>query len=49
VSTEVSNEQLATLKAKAAAQGLTVQDLLKKLAHEAAESTGVADTHAGLW
>jgi PIN domain nuclease of toxin-antitoxin system len=49
VSTEVSNEQPAALKAKTAAQGLTVQDLLKKLAHKAAESTGVADTHAGLW
>jgi hypothetical protein len=37
VSIEVSDEQLAALKAKAAAQGLTVQDWLKKLADEQAE------------
>ncbi len=37
VSIEVSNEQLAALKAKAAAQGLTLQDWLKKLAGEEAE------------
>lgn len=35
VTLEVSNEQLATLKAKAAAQGLTLQDWLYKLAVEA--------------
>jgi hypothetical protein len=34
VSIELSNEQLATLKAKAAAQGLTVQDWLQRLALE---------------
>ena len=34
VSIEVSNEQLAALKAKAAAQGLTLQDWLKKLAED---------------
>ena len=34
---EVSKEQLASLKAKAAAQGLTVQDWLKKLAGEEAQ------------
>jgi hypothetical protein len=39
VSIEVSNEQLAALKAKAAAQGLTLQDWLKKLADEGAEPT----------
>jgi hypothetical protein len=39
VSIEVSNEQLAALKAKAAAQGLTLQDWLKKLAGEEAEPT----------
>jgi hypothetical protein len=39
VSIEVSNEQLAALNAKAAAQGLTLQDWLKKLAGEEAEST----------
>lgn len=33
-SIEVTNEQLAALKAKAAAQGLTLQDWLKKLAEE---------------
>jgi hypothetical protein len=32
VSIEFSNEQLAALKAKAAAQGLTLQDWLQKLA-----------------
>ena len=37
VSIEVSNEQLAALKAKAAAQGLTLQDWLKKLAAEEVE------------
>ena len=36
---EVSNEQLAALKAKAAAQGLTLQDWLQKLADEEPEST----------
>jgi hypothetical protein len=35
VSIEVSNEQLAALKAKAAAQGLTLQDWLYQLAVEA--------------
>ena len=39
VSIEVSNEQLAALKAKAAAQGLTLQDWLKKLADKEAEPT----------
>ena len=39
VSIEVSNEQLAVLKAKAAAQGLTLQDWLHKLADEEPEST----------
>jgi hypothetical protein len=39
VNIEVSNEQLAALKAKAAAQGLTLQDWLKKLADEEAEPT----------
>jgi predicted DNA binding CopG/RHH family protein len=39
VSIEVSNEQLAALKAKAAAQGLTLQDWLKKLADEESEPT----------
>jgi len=34
VSIEVSNEQLAALKAKAAAQGLTLQDWLHKLAED---------------
>jgi len=34
VSIEVSNQQLAALKAKAAAQGLTLQDWLQKLADE---------------
>ena len=37
VSIEVSNEQLAALKAKAAAQGLTLQDWLQKLAQEEPE------------
>jgi hypothetical protein len=37
VSIEVSNEQLAALKARAAAQGLTLQDWLKKLADEESE------------
>ena len=37
VSIEVSNEQLAALNAKAAAQGLTLQDWLKKLAGEESE------------
>jgi hypothetical protein len=37
VSIEFSNEQLAALKAKAAAQGLTLQDWLQKLAIEAPE------------
>ena len=39
VSIEVSNEQLAALKAKAAAQGLTLQDWLKRLAQEDVEAT----------
>ena len=39
VSIEVSNEQLAAFKARAAAQGLTLQDWLKKLAGEEAEPT----------
>jgi len=39
VSIEITNEQLAALKAKAAAQGLTLQDWLKKLADEEAEPT----------
>jgi hypothetical protein len=34
VSIEVSKEQLAVLKAKAAAQGMTLQDWLRKLAVE---------------
>ncbi len=34
VSIEVSREQLAALKAKAAAQGLTLQEWLRKLAEE---------------
>ena len=34
VSIELSNEQLAALKAKATAQGLTLQDWLQKLALE---------------
>ncbi len=34
VSIEFSNEQLAALKAKAAAEGLTLQDWLRKLALE---------------
>jgi hypothetical protein len=34
VSIEVSNEQLTALKAKAAAQGLTLQDWLQKLAED---------------
>jgi hypothetical protein len=38
VTIEFSNEQLATLKAKAAAQGLTLQEWLLKLAAEAPES-----------
>ena len=38
VSIEISNEQLAALQAKAAAQGLTLEDWLKKLAYEEAES-----------
>jgi hypothetical protein len=37
VSIELSSEQLAALKAKAAAQGLTVQDWLRKLALEQSE------------
>ena len=37
VTIEFSNEQLAALKAKAAAQGLTLQDWLHKLADEAPE------------
>ena len=37
-SVEVSNEQLAALKAKAAAQGLTLQDWLLKLALEEPEA-----------
>ena len=37
VTIEVSEEQLATLKAKASAQGLTLQDWLQKLAAEEAE------------
>jgi hypothetical protein len=37
VTIEVSNEQLAALNAKAAAQGLTLQDWLKKLAGEESE------------
>ena len=38
-SIEVTNEQLAALKAKAVAQGLTLQDWLKKLAQEDVETT----------
>jgi len=38
VSIEVSSEQLVALKAKAAAQGLTLQDWLYKLAAEKLES-----------
>ena len=34
VSIEVSNEQLAAMKAKAAAEGLTLQDWLRKIAEE---------------
>ena len=37
VSIEFSNEQLAAIKAKAAAQGLTLQDWLLKLALEEPE------------
>jgi hypothetical protein len=37
VSIEISNEQLAALKAKAAAHGLSLQDWLRKLAFEAPE------------
>jgi hypothetical protein len=37
VSIEFSDEQLAVLKAKAAAQGLTLQDWLRKLALEEPE------------
>lgn len=37
VSIEISNEQLVALKAKAAAQGLTLQDWLQKLAVEESE------------
>jgi hypothetical protein len=37
VTMEVSNEQLAALKAKAAAQGLTLHDWLQKLADERPE------------
>jgi hypothetical protein len=37
VTIEFTNEQLAALKAKAAAQGLTIQDWLHKLADEAFE------------
>jgi hypothetical protein len=37
VSIEFSNEQLAALKAKATAQGLTLQDWLQKLASEEPE------------
>jgi hypothetical protein len=39
VSIEVSNEQLAALKAKAAAQGLTLEDWLRKLAVDEPEPT----------
>jgi hypothetical protein len=39
VSIELSNEQLAAFKAKAAAQGLTLQDWLQKLASEEPEPT----------
>jgi hypothetical protein len=39
VTIEIPNERLATLKAKAAAQGLTLQDWLQKLASEEPEST----------
>jgi hypothetical protein len=42
VSIEVSKEQLAALEAKAAAQGLTLQDWLRKLAVDEPES----DQHA---
>jgi hypothetical protein len=38
LSIEVSKEQLAALKAKAAAEGLTLQDWLRKLAAEDSES-----------
>jgi len=38
LSIEVSKEQLAALQAKAAAQGLTLQDWLQKLAAEEPES-----------
>jgi hypothetical protein len=37
VSIDFSNEQIAALKAKAAAQGLTLQDWLRKLAMEETE------------
>jgi hypothetical protein len=37
VNIEISNEQLAALKAKATAQGLTLQDWLKNLAGEESE------------
>jgi hypothetical protein len=37
VTIEFSNEQFAALKAKAAAQGLTLQDWLRKLADEGSE------------
>jgi hypothetical protein len=37
VNIELSNEQLAILKVKAASQGLTLQDWLQKLAVEEAE------------
>jgi hypothetical protein len=37
LSIEVSNEQLAALKAKAAAQGLTLQDWLQRLADKESE------------
>ena len=37
VSIEFSNEQLASLKTKATAQGLTLQDWLQKLAFEESE------------
>jgi hypothetical protein len=39
VTIEVSKEQLATLKAKASAQGLTLQDWLQKLAAEETEES----------
>jgi len=37
VTIELTNEQLAALKAKAAAQGLTIQDWFHKLADETCE------------